>query len=102
MRRIVYDRAVGFDLDNIYDYIVDRNPAAAGRVVDRILKTIEGLADFSTGRPGTVAGTRVKVVPGYPYVVLYAIETSGPGDDAQQTLRILTVRHTSRRPLGES
>ncbi|WP_245479700.1 type II toxin-antitoxin system RelE/ParE family toxin [Hansschlegelia zhihuaiae] len=76
MRDIRIETVARDDLDRIFAWIADENPAAAERVLDRIDKTIRGLADFSTGRPGRLPGTFEEIVPGLPYIVIYATETA--------------------------
>lgn len=94
MRRIVYSDRARRELIEIFVWIARDNMNAANRVLARIEATVEGLADFSTGRQVRLADTFDKVVVGQPYIVTYSIVGS--------VLTILTVRHTSRRPLGES
>ena len=56
------------------EYVAERNPAAAVRMVDLILDQTAALADFPRrGRPGRVDGTRELVIAGTPYVVAYRI-----------------------------
>ncbi|WP_020177583.1 type II toxin-antitoxin system RelE/ParE family toxin [Methylopila sp. M107] len=97
MRQIRFDEGVAAELDEIFDWILNDNPAAARRVLLRIMSTIDGLKDFSTGRIGRIAGTREKVVVGYPYLIVYSLATTGNGEE---TIDIHSIRHTSRRPLG--
>lgn len=97
MRRIRYDTDALADLDEIFRYIAEDSPRAAQSVLRQIRATIEGLTEFSTGRRGRVAGTLDKVVVGQPYIVVYSIDDDDPTD---RCIDILTVRHTSRRPLG--
>jgi toxin ParE1/3/4 len=92
MRRIRYDEAAVLDLNSIFEWIAAENPAAADRVLDRIVVTIERLSDFAVGKPGRIAGTFDKVVVNLPYIITYELDDDG--------LTVLAVRHTSRRPLG--
>ena len=55
MRRIRYDETALLDLDWIFQWIAADNPVAAVRTLDRIAKTIEGLAN---SRPAEPAGSR--------------------------------------------
>jgi addiction module RelE/StbE family toxin len=72
------------------EYIARDNPAAAARVVTRIVSAVERLGRFpASGRPGRVEGTRELVVPGTPYVVPYRFRN--------QEVQILRVFHCSRK-----
>ncbi len=78
------------DLEEIGDFIARDNPAAADRVVTRILDQAEGLTIHPhVGRPGRVPGTRELVIADTPYLVPYRVR----GDDVQ----ILAVLHGARR-----
>jgi len=76
-------------LDRHYDYLRERNPAAAKRVFARILESTERLHDFpQSGRTGAVAGTWELIVPGLSYVIIYRITPS--------RIEILRVFHSSQ------
>jgi addiction module RelE/StbE family toxin len=77
-------------IEKIHEYISAHDPAAARRVVERIEHSISRLRFLPlSARPGIVAGTRILVVPGLPYVVIYRI-----GIDAVDIIAILhTARH---------
>jgi plasmid stabilization system protein ParE len=56
----------------IFNYINERNPLAARRVVARIRQAAERLGDFPyMGRVGLAPGTREWVVSGLPYIIVY-------------------------------
>ncbi|MGJ5096397.1 type II toxin-antitoxin system RelE/ParE family toxin [Bradyrhizobium oligotrophicum] len=77
-------------LDEIGSYIAEDNPAAAARVVARIILRVESLAESpDIGRPGRVAGTRELVLTDIPYIVPYRPTTAG--------IEILTVMHSAQR-----
>lgn len=79
------------NLDDEASYIAADDPDAASLVVDRVLKSVNLLADQpALGRAGRVAGTRELVVPKTRYIVPYRVR----GD----TIEILRVFHTSRKP----
>ena len=62
-------------LDNIAEYITDRNPSAARRVGARIQEVLDLLNEFPfAGRVGVLEGTREMVVPGLPYIVVYRVD----------------------------
>lgn len=81
----------------IHSYIVERNPAAAGRIGGRIREAADLLRDFpEAGRPGRSPGTREWVVRGTPYLLVY--EIADPGE-----VMILGVFHGAQdrdRPAG--
>ena len=78
------------DLEAIGDFVARDNPAAAGRLVTRIVEAIETLCDHPhLGRPGRVAGTRELVIAETPYVVPYRVVDDG--------VEILAVIHGARR-----
>jgi addiction module RelE/StbE family toxin len=78
------------DLDQIFDYILERNPEAALGVYEAIRHQVGMLADHpQIGRTGRVRGTRELVITGLPYIVAYYIK--------EQEVRILAVLHTSRK-----
>jgi addiction module RelE/StbE family toxin len=77
-------------IEAIHDYIARDDPAAAIRVLRRIEYSVARLAILPfSGRPGVVAGTRVLVVPGLPYVVIYRVR--------KDEVHIIAVLHTARR-----
>jgi toxin ParE1/3/4 len=84
-----FDRAV-FSLQDITDYLTERNPAAAMRVVERILAVADRLAESPfTGRPGRVPETRELVLVNLPYIIAYEIR--------ETAVVILDVIHTARQ-----
>lgn len=80
----------GTDLDQIFDYMLERNPEAALHVYEAIRQQVGLLADHpQMGRAGRVRGTRELVITGLPYIVAYYMKG--------QEVRILAVLHTSRK-----
>jgi len=78
------------DLDQIFDYILERNPEVALKVYEAIRHHVGTLADHpQIGRTGRVRGTRELVITGLPYIVAYYIK--------EQEVRVLAVLHTSRK-----
>ena len=77
------------NLDSIQDYIAERNPAAASRLVNDILDRTDTLLSGNPemGRPGRVADTRELVLPGTSYVVAYRL---------REAVEILAVMHGAR------
>ena len=63
------------DLAALRNYIAQRNPDAARRVADRIVKSVTRLAQHPRlGKPGRVDGTRELVISKFPYVICYVEE----------------------------
>ena len=77
-------------LDQIGTYIAKHDPAAAGRVVNRLSSVAETLRIRPLiGREGRVTGTREMVLSDIPYIIAYRV--------AGMKLEILTILHTSQR-----
>lgn len=73
-------------LEGIGVHIAADNPAAAARVVEAIVLSIERLGDApNRGRPGRIPGTRELVVVGTPYVVAYRVRDND--------IEALTIQH---------
>lgn len=80
-------------LDEIGSYITSENPAAAKRVVGRIVSAVERLvAHPAMGRAGRISGTREVILGDIPYIIAYRV-----GDN----IEILTILHTAQRPPGK-
>lgn len=79
------------DLVSLRAYIAEDNPAAARRIVLRIIQVIELLLPENphSGRPGRVPGTRELIIPRTPYVVPYRVQ--------RDTLQILRIYNSARR-----
>ena len=72
------------------EYIAEDDPAAAGRVVQRIFRAVDLLGkNPAMGRPGRVAGTRELVVAETPYIVPYRVRG--------EVVEILRVFHAARK-----
>ena len=88
--RVRWLRKALANLDEEGEYIARDNPAAAARVVLRILSAVELLKQNpAIGRPGRVAGTRELVVTETPYVVPYRVR--------EDVVEVLRVFHGARR-----
>ena len=86
---IVWSPEAVEDLVSLRAYIAEDNPAAARRVVLRLIQHVEQLLPDNPqiGRAGRVPGTRELVVP--PYIVPYRLQRT--------TIQILRVYHGARR-----
>jgi addiction module RelE/StbE family toxin len=73
-------------LEDIFDYISEENPAAAERTVRRIHEAILRTARMPrAGRIGRVPGTREVAVAGTPYLVAY--------DVIESMIHVLAILH---------
>lgn len=90
MTEVVWTRRYIRELDAIGDYIAERNPAAAAKMLSAIHgRTKRLLAENPfIGRPGEIDGTRELVVPGTPYLVAYRV--------VDTRVEVLFVQHGAR------
>lgn len=93
--RVILSREAGSDLQAIYDYVAQDSPRNAAKLVERLFDAIDSLAQFPHR---TVAEHRksslrypVRSLPVKPYVIYFRVM------DAEQVVRIVTVRHGARR-----
>jgi toxin ParE1/3/4 len=88
--RVRWLRIALANLEAEADYIAEDNPAAAGRVVQRIFRAVALLRkNPAIGRPGRVPGTRELVVGDTPYIIPYRVRA-----DAVEILRVF---HAARK-----
>jgi len=86
--RVRYDLQARRDVANIHDYIAERNPHAASKVVARIRAAIHLLSEFpQIGHPGRAPDTREWVVKGLPYVIVHELRP------AEDEIAILGIFH---------
>ncbi len=72
--RLRFSAAARRHIEAIYDFLVERNPAVARRIVADIHTSARLLIDFPhMGRTGDVLGTREWIVRGSPYLLVYEI-----------------------------
>jgi toxin ParE1/3/4 len=93
--KVEYTKKALFDLRDIAAYYDScDNPAAAAKVADRIQAVVARLARApESGRPVSGrSGVRVVSLLQYRYNIFYFYAVRG------ETIRILHIRHTSRRP----
>ncbi len=80
-------------IDAIFAFVSERNPAAADRVMRTIKQNIDRLSEYPySARCSEVAGIRELPIVRYPYTVFYTV------DEAAQEVHVLRVRHTSQDP----
>jgi toxin ParE1/3/4 len=93
--RLRYSAAARRHLEAIYDFIAERNPSAAQRVIAEIRASARLLIEFPhMGRAGDVRGTREWVIRGSPYLVVYEINV--PVDE----IWVLGVFHGAQNRLS--
>ncbi len=86
--KVRYRRRAQLDIENIYDYISERNPRAATEVVARIRYAADRLGLWPyMGHLGRAAGAYEWSVVGLPYVIVYEI------DAAADEVAIIAVFH---------
>jgi toxin ParE1/3/4 len=89
--KLRYSRRARRQLDSIHDYIHQRNPEAATRVIARIRRSASLLIDFPHLAPhGAVDGTRELVVVGLPYIIVYQLTKNG------SVIDILGIYHSAQ------
>ncbi|CAD7040078.1 type II toxin-antitoxin system RelE/ParE family toxin [Pseudorhizobium endolithicum] len=88
--KVVWTRRYLAELRTIGDYIAERNPRAAARLVKEIHGRTEVLLSSNPfiGRPGEIEGTRELVVSGTRYIVAYRIRDNH--------VEVLFVQHGAR------
>ena len=87
--RIVWSETAITNLIEIRQYIERDQPAAARRVAQRILASVERLVRHPhLGRPGRESETRELIVAGTPYITPYRIH--------RDRLAILAVLHAAQ------
>lgn len=90
--RVVWTEPALDGIARAYDYIFDFNPSAAAHVAETLRREGDSLVHFPH-RGRMVPKTNMReLVSAYPYIIRYRID----GD----TVIILRVRHTSRRPTN--
>jgi toxin ParE1/3/4 len=88
--KVRFTRPALDDLSRIHTYISKDNPAAASRVVTRLIDRALEIAHAPyQGREVDEPNARVVVMPRFRYFIFYAIE----GEE----IHINHIRHTSRR-----
>jgi toxin ParE1/3/4 len=92
--RIVWSETAIANLVDIRQYIEQDKPAAARRLAQRILASVERLAKHPhLGRPGREPGTREIIVGGTLYIIPYRIHRG--------RLAILAVLHAAQDRSGD-
>jgi toxin ParE1/3/4 len=86
------DRAAEF-----FDFIAEKNPAAAKRVVEDLFDRVEALAEhpFLGRRLSEYADLSLRRFVVGNYIVLYRV------NEARQTVDVVAVRHFRQQPLSQ-
>jgi toxin ParE1/3/4 len=93
--KLRYGTRAQYDIEEIHNYIAERDASAAARVVARLRFVSEQLLDRPRlGRVTNVDGIFVRSVAKYPYVIFYTL--------MPDEIVILHIRHTARRELDPS
>jgi addiction module RelE/StbE family toxin len=78
------------DLGGIGDYLFERTPQHAPRVVNTIYESVSSLLVFPLrGRPGRKKGTRELVLAPLPYLVIYTV--------GNETIHIVRILHGAQK-----
>jgi toxin ParE1/3/4 len=95
--KLVFDEQALVDLENIYNWVVKDNAAAAKAVVERVFTSTEHLATFpQMGHAGRDEGTQEWVVPRLPYIVVYEVHA-----DRDEVI-VVAVVHGAQSREGEA
>ena len=73
--KLVVTGAAAADIERLRTFLLDKNPAAAGRAVAALTSALSSLTNMpNRGRPSGIPGVRELIVPfgQVPYVVRYA------------------------------
>ena len=91
--RLAWTAAAVVDLEQISDYLFEKNPEIAASIIKRIFESASELKLFPRrGRPGRKDGTRELVLTQLPYLVVYEV--------VDQSIRVLRILHGARRWPG--
>lgn len=76
MKQVLWTSPALASLEGIQDYLAERNPAAASRLVNDILDRTDNLlsANPELGRTGRISGTRELVLSDTSYIVAYRVK----------------------------
>lgn len=90
--QVLWLRRATANLDELFDYILDRDPRAAERVRAAIREHVRRLAEQpGLGRLGRVVNSRELAISGTPYIVAYTV------DHRLDAVIVLRVLHGARR-----
>jgi toxin ParE1/3/4 len=88
IRKVILSDRAANNIAAIRDYIGQDNPAAADRMVDKLVSAVRSLAQFpNRGRTGRIAGTR-ELVSVRPYIIVYRV--------GRDRVEISQIRHAAQ------
>ena len=72
--QVRWTTAAASDLENIADYLFEKTPQNAARLIREICDAVFALRIYpNRGRPGKKSGTRELVLTALPYIVVYKV-----------------------------
>ncbi len=87
--RLRWTSAAADDLENIANYLFEKTPENAARLIRELYDAPSALKSFpNRGRAGKKEGTRELVMPSLPYIIVYQVR----GD----TVHIVRILHSSQ------
>ena len=90
--RVRYTPEAFADREKIFEYLRERSPGGARRVMESIREAVRLLVEHPySGYRTNDPEVRVRFVVRYPYKIFYRIRND--------VIEIAHIRHTSRRPL---
>jgi toxin ParE1/3/4 len=91
MKVLLEDSAIA-DIDGLAAWVAKDSPAAARRLVESILETIERLQLFpEIGHEGRDPGTHERGVSGTPYIIVYELQ------EKPSAVSLIAVVHGARK-----
>ena len=90
--RVRWTSAAADDLENIANYLFEKTPESAARLIREIYNVPSTLKSFpKRGRVGKKEGTRELLMPSLPYVIVYQVM-----GDTVDTVHIVRILHSSQ------
>ena len=87
--QVRWTSAAADDLENIANYLFEKTPQNAARLIREIYDAPSTLKSFpNRGRAGKKEGTRELVMPSLPYVIVYQVRSD--------TVHIVRILHSSQ------
>jgi len=91
--KLRYSRRATHDLASIHDYLVERSLIGTANVLAAIYLAIEFIRQHpQAAERTTITGVSAKTVKKYRFRIFYRVR------EQDDTIEIVHVRHTSRRP----
>jgi len=87
--RLRWTSAAADDLENIANYLFDKTPENAARLIRELYDAPSTLKSFpNRGRTGKKEGTSELVMPSLPYVIVYQVRSD--------TVHVVRILHSSQ------